>query len=262
MNTDETPTLPGEHDVEPDLDIEQDSPDLDLPEDDEDVTLQLSPYLNIYGYPAELDYDDLVPRPSNLAQLDAFCREVVGEKFEVPEALELKPGEKLIYVSLGSMGSVDVDLMKRILAVLEKTPHKYIVSKGQRGDEYDLPSNCWGQNFLPQTSVLPLVDLVITHGGNNTITETFQFGKPMIVMPLFADQYDNAQRVQEKGYGVRLEPYSFTERELLDSIDRLLSDSQLHARLQAVKERIAKTNSKEVVCKRIEQVVEVKNSNS
>lgn len=64
------------------------------------------------------------------------------------------------------MGSIDVELMKRIVAVLAKTPHKYIVSKGLRGDEYELPAaNCWGENFLPQTKILPLVDLVITHGG-------------------------------------------------------------------------------------------------
>ncbi len=63
------------------------------------------------------------------------------------------------------MGSIDVQLMKRIIAVLGKTPHKCIVSKGPRAAEYTLPPNCWGEPFLRQTAILPLVDLVITHGG-------------------------------------------------------------------------------------------------
>ena len=72
----------------------------------------------------------------------------------------------------------------------------------------------WGAEFVPQTKIIPLVDLVITHGGNNTTTEALHFGKPMIVLPLFWDQYDNAQRVDELGYGVRLATYAFTDEEL------------------------------------------------
>jgi UDP:flavonoid glycosyltransferase YjiC (YdhE family) len=96
----------------------------------------------------------------------------------------------------------------------------------------------WGAEFLPQTSLLPLVDLVITHGGNNTVTEAIHFGKPMIVLPLFWDQYDNAQRVDESGFGVRLDTYRFTDDELHGAIKQLLGDADLNARLATVSEQV------------------------
>ena len=44
---------------------------------------------------------------------------------------------------------------------------------------------------LSQTKLIPKMDLVITHGGNNTTTETFAHGCPMLLMALFGDQFDN-----------------------------------------------------------------------
>ena len=82
--------------------------------------------------------------------------------------------------------------------------------------------------------IIPLVDLVITHGGNNTTTEAFHFGKPMVVLPLFWDQYDNAQRVHELGYGVRLPTYSFADDDLLRAVDGLLADTALRERMAAI----------------------------
>jgi UDP:flavonoid glycosyltransferase YjiC (YdhE family) len=81
---------------------------------------------------------------------------------------------------------------------------------------------------------VPLVDLVITHGGNNTTTEAFHFGKPMIVLPLFWDQYDNAQRVGETGFGVRLPSYAFADEDLRGAIERLLGDADLRGRMARI----------------------------
>jgi UDP:flavonoid glycosyltransferase YjiC (YdhE family) len=95
-----------------------------------------------------------------------------------------------------------------------------------------------GSEFLPQPSILPQIDVVITHGGNNTVTECFHNGKPMIVLPLFWDQVDNAQRVDELGFGVRLPAYDFQDEQLTGSIDRLIADEELGARLSRMSARI------------------------
>jgi len=165
-----------------------------------------SQFLNIYGFPLELDYLDIRPLDKNWIRFDNLMRSEVKEKFEIPPELSDKSG-KLIYFSMGSMGGTNLDLISRLISILGKSEHRYVVSKGPCHDEYDLPPNMWGERTVPQIQVLPIVDLVITHGGNNSFTETFYFGKPLIVMPLYIDQYDNAQRVEDKGLGIRLDPY-------------------------------------------------------
>ena len=60
----------------------------------------------------------------------------------------------------------------------------------------------------------------------------------MIALPLFWDQYDNAQRVAETGYGIRLQTYEFEDGELLGAIDRLLADDALRGRMAAIASRV------------------------
>jgi len=73
---------------------------------------------------------------------------------------------------------------------------------------------------------------------NNTVTEALHFGKPMIVLPLFWDQHDNAQRIEETGLGLRLAPYEVTPRDLNRAVDRLLSDARAAPRLAGTGEAI------------------------
>jgi len=190
-----------------------------------------SPTLNLYVYPQVADYTDRRPLDATWQRLDSSVRAIDGD-FQLPDSMANRSvGSGLIYLSLGSLGSADVELMRRLVAVLADTPHRYIVSKGPQHADYELAPNMWGAEFLPQTKIVPMVDLVITHGGNNTTTEAFHFGKPMVVLPLFWDQYDNAQRLDETGFGVRLPTYAFEPAELTGAIDRLLSDAVLRARM-------------------------------
>jgi UDP:flavonoid glycosyltransferase YjiC (YdhE family) len=60
-----------------------------------------------------------------------------------------------------------------------------------------------------------------------------------VVLPLFWDQHDNAQRVHETGFGVRLDTYGHEPEQLTGAIDRLLADERLRARLRDASERLA-----------------------
>jgi len=192
--------------------------------------------LNLYVFPEIVDYVDARPLGESWHRLDSSVRET-DESFEIPGSLAEQEGP-LVYFSLGSLGSADVGLMQRVIDVLATTPYRFIVSKGPLHEEIKLADNMWGAEFVPQTKIIPLVDLVITHGGNNTTTEALHFGKPMILLPLFWDQYDNAQRVHELGYGVRLSTYGFSDEELTGALERLLGDTALRERLAAAGEEI------------------------
>jgi MGT family glycosyltransferase len=192
--------------------------------------------VNLYVYPELADYPRERPLGPDWHRLDSSVRRT-EEEFTVPSALAGGDGG-LIYFSLGSLGSADTGLMRRVISCLADTPYRYIVSKGPLHAEIELAPNMWGAEFVPQTSVIPQTDLVITHGGNNTTTECLHFGKPMILLGLFWDQHDNAQRMDELGLGVRLDPYRFTDAQMHGAISRLLGDGALRARLHAAAQLI------------------------
>lgn len=203
-------------------------PDLEL--------IHASEHLNLWIYPEEVDFERRNPLGAGWANLESSVR-ATDAAWELPVELAGRSGP-LVYLSLGSLGSGDVELMRGLIGSLADTGYRVIVSMGPQHEELELAANMAGEEFLPQTSILPEVDLVITHGGNNTVTESLHFGKPMVLLPLFWDQYDNAQRIAETGFGIRLDTYEHSPRELHDAIDGLLADERLRSRLGAVSSRL------------------------
>jgi MGT family glycosyltransferase len=194
-----------------------------------------SPWANLYLFPEVADYSRSTPLDATWTRLNSTVR-TTEAAFDVNEHV---PGDgKVVYLSLGSLGCMDVVLMQRLIDAMAKTEHRVIVSMGPLKDQMTLGPNMYGDQFLPQPSILPQCDLLITHGGNNTVCEGFHFGLPMIALPLFWDQYDNAQRLRETGFGERLDTYGWTDEELIGAANRLLSDDALRDRMRANAEAI------------------------
>jgi UDP:flavonoid glycosyltransferase YjiC (YdhE family) len=60
----------------------------------------------------------------------------------------------------------------------------------------------------------------------------------MVVLPLFWDQHDNAQRMHELGLGRRLDTYEHEAAELIEAIETLLDEPMLPGRLSGISARL------------------------
>jgi MGT family glycosyltransferase len=204
---------------------------LDLPPYPTGQFFETSPHLNLLLYPQPLAYRRRYPLdPEHFQYLEGCVR---GEgTFEVPR-FERQDRSPLIYISFGSLGAADVDLFRRLIAVLGRLPYRALVSVGDYASAYtDLPGNVRVEPFFPQPAVLPHCDLVVHHGGNNTFNEALYFGKPSLILPFCWDGLDNARRVEETGYGLRLPRYTWTDADLASALERLLNDRPMHERLR------------------------------
>src|SRR5262249_6232563 len=98
-----------------------------------------SPFMNIYGFPLELDYLDVRPLPPNWYRFDNLKRTEAMD-FRMPNELRDGPG-KVVYFSMGTIGTGQLSLMRRLLAMLEDSPHRFIVSKGPHHEQLQLAKN-------------------------------------------------------------------------------------------------------------------------
>lgn len=217
----------------------------------------VSPFLNFYLGPNELGFENeptLKRLPESWLKLEHTI-EPSRKTFSLPPNLMELPG-KLIYLSLGTLVSSDAEMINRLLVMLSKSPNKIVVSMGAMHEQIKLFPNMWGRRFVDQQGILPQIDLFITHGGHNSIIESFYYGVPgLIVMPVFADQFDAARRIEDCGFGVKLNPFDCKEEELLGSIDCLLANNELKSRMRAISERMSKIKYHVIAADQLERLI-------
>ena len=189
-----------------------------------------SPTMNLLLYPEPVAFERETPLdPGQFQYLEGCVRE--EDPYEVP-TFKANNDKPLLYVSFGSLGSGDTDLLKRIIKTLSGLPYRALVNVGDYIGEYDdIPDNVHIASWYPQPSVIPQVDAVIHHGGNNSFTECLYFGKPAIIMPYVWDGHDNAMRVQETGHGFGFHRYDWTDEELAKALETCLTDAAMQAKL-------------------------------
>lgn len=106
-----------------------------------------------------------------------------------------------------------------------------------------LPRNIRIFKWMNQTDLLPYADLVISHGGMNTLTECVWAGVPMLVYPLRFDEYGNAARIVYHGLGDRGNMRYARVVSLHQKIQKILGDKEaIGKRLADMRETFVQKN--------------------
>jgi len=211
---------------------------------------EASPHLNLLLYPEPVKFKRQNALDPNKFQYLHGC--VRNEKEYIVPTFNKNNDGKLVYLSFGSLGSGDTDLLKRLINVLAKTDHRILVNVGDYKEEYtDIPDNIHIDSWYPQPSVIPQCDLVIHHGGNNSFTECLYFGVPAIIMPYVWDGHDNATRVHETKHGLKMHRADWDDNQLLDNINFLLHDEQIKKNLSVTSKFMQSDNGSSKAAKLI-----------
>jgi UDP:flavonoid glycosyltransferase YjiC (YdhE family) len=153
------------------------------------------------------------------------------------------PDRPTIYVTLGTVFN-DVQSFRLIVDALALLDANVIVTTGRDVDPADLGAwhaNVRVEQYIPQSVVLPRIALVVTHGGSGSMLGALAHGRPMVLLPRGADQFDNAAAAVKAGVGVQLLPAEVTAEALRTAVSRVLDTrsyataaQKLQAEIQAM----------------------------
>jgi len=88
--------------------------------------------------------------------------------------LDADQGTPVVYVSFGSFLSVRADVLRRVVDALRTLPVRVALAAGAADPAAigEVPGHWLVREFLPQVALLERSAAAVTHGGNNSVTES------------------------------------------------------------------------------------------
>jgi MGT family glycosyltransferase len=156
------------------------------------------------------------------------------------ETLEARP---TIYATLGTVNNRTPGLATAILAVLRDEPINLILTIGPNADPAEFgeqPPHVRVEEYVPQSVLMPSCDLVVCHGGFGTMLTALDAGLPLVIIPIAADQPDNARRCADLGVAEVISPEQRTAQVIQTAVREVLREpryrrnaEQLRAEMRA-----------------------------
>ncbi len=147
---------------------------------------------------------------------------------ELPDALrswlDRTDDRPHVYVALGTFLSHRADVLARIAGALRHMGARAAIAVGPTASHAlgPIPDGWIVAPTLPQVAMLRGADVVIHHGGNNSVQESLAAGVRQLVVPMSSDQFANAADLERTGAAAVAPPNEATSADLAVMIAALL----------------------------------------
>jgi UDP:flavonoid glycosyltransferase YjiC (YdhE family) len=142
-----------------------------------------------------------------------------------------------VYLSFGSQLYHQPGLFRRVIEATGGLGVQLVIAAQQLYDSPDLgalPEHVLACGYAPQLSLLPRVNVFVTHGGANSVMEALRFGVPLLVSPVCNDQFHQAHYVRQSGVGMVLDLQRAGVTECRAALEKLLNDTEIKAQMKRV----------------------------
>jgi zeaxanthin glucosyltransferase len=193
---------------------------------------------HITQLPQCLDFPRLT-LPANFYYAGPFVDEAARPPVEFPWSR--LDGRPIVYASLGTGRKSDPALFRMIAEACMGCNLQLVISLGGRWplEMFDgMPGDPLVVNYAPQLELLKRAEIVITHGGLNTVLETLMEGKPMIAIPKSFDQPAVAARLEWLGVAEILSIENISVQWIRYSLSKVLNDASYRNAAREVQGRI------------------------
>jgi UDP:flavonoid glycosyltransferase YjiC (YdhE family) len=167
---------------------------------------------------------------------------VFGENTVLPADLEhLGRDRPLVYVTFGTVFG-DPAPLRTVIDDLRDLDLDVLVTLGPDGDPgiFGAPGpHVVVRRFVPQGAVLQRCRLMVTHGGTGSLVGALRFGVPVVVIPMGADQAENAERIVKIGAGRVVDASTLRPGVIRSNVLELIADEVASGVVAALRDEIA-----------------------
>jgi len=194
----------------------------DLPPDPEMAMLYR--YLRLCPFPPGLQ-DPALPVPPTTHYLRPMLGDRSGPE-GLPPWVATLPDRPVVYVGMGTVFDRP-EVFRAFIAGLRDEDVTLILTVGREMDPAQFgpqPENVHIERYIPLSLLLPHCDLVATTGGSGTLVAALGHGLPMVMMPIGADQPENAARCAALGLGRVIATKELTPEGAREAVLAVLGD--------------------------------------